>query len=158
MTLLETLRALAPVVTPGEWGEDTLKSEGAYGSGDDTHEGFATTAIYNAEGKLLFDALNSDVILVQEEWDDDGFGYAYDLTSGANADLIVTLRNALPAIIAALETAALVRDEDWLAERIAEGGAQDWATLPGSYNGRMRQRDYRRYARAIIAALPKEEV
>ncbi len=132
-------------MTPGEWGEDTLKSEGAYGSGDDTHEGFATTAIYNAEGKLLFDALNSDVILVQEEWDEGGFCYAHDLTSSANADLIVTLRNALPELIAALEVVALVRDEEWLAERIAGGGDVVWSKALDA-------------ARAIIAALPKEEV
>ena len=144
MTLLETLRALAPVVTPGEWGEDTLKSEGAYGSGDDTHEGFATTAIYNADGKLLFDALNSDVILVQEEWDEGGFCYAHDLTSSANADLIVTLRNNLPTIIAALEVVALMRDEDWLAERISDSLDVDWRPIDA--------------ARAIVRGLKLVEV
>ena len=86
----DTLAALSEAATPGEWSADTIRSEGAYGSGDDTHEGFATTAIYSDDGKILFDALNSDAILVQEEWD----GHAYDLTSAANAAFIVALVNA----------------------------------------------------------------
>ena len=87
MTLLETLRALAPVVTPGEWA------------------------------------------ICQKQIE-------------ANAALIVTLRNALPELIAALEVAELVRDEDWLAERISDSLDVDWRPIDA--------------ARAIIAALPKE--
>ena len=45
-------------------------------------------------------------------------------------------------IIAALEAAALVRDEDWLAERISDSLDVDWRPIDA--------------ARAIIAALPKE--
>lgn len=48
----------------------------------------------------------------------------------------------LPTIIAALETAALVRDEGWLAERISDSLDVDWRPIDA--------------ARAIIAALPKE--
>ena len=138
----DELKRLAGLVTPGEWSEDDLKSDGAYGSGDDTHEGFTTTAIYDAKGNVLFDALNSDAILVHEEWDEDGFCHAYDLTSAANAALICVLRNNLPTIIAALETAALVRDEDWLEDRISDSLDLDWRPIDA--------------ARAIIAALPKE--
>lgn len=92
MTLKETLAALDAEATQGEWEIDTLNSEGTYGSGDDTREGFSTTAICDASGKVLFDALNSDAILVQEEWDEDG-GSAYDLTSAANARFVCTLVN-----------------------------------------------------------------
>ena len=63
-------------------------------------------------------------------------------TRTADLDAIVTLRNALPAIIAALEVVALVRDEDWLAERISDSLDVDWRPIDA--------------ARAIIAALPKE--
>ena len=87
--LLETLRALAPVVTPGEW------------------------------------------TICQKQIE-------------ANAALIVTLRNALPTIIAALEAAALVRDEGWLEDRISDSLDVDWRPIDA--------------ARAIVAALPKEEV
>lgn len=52
------------------------------------------------------------------------------------------LRNALPELIAALEVVDLMRDEDWLAERIGDTLDVDWRPIDA--------------ARAIIAALPKE--
>ena len=48
----------------------------------------------------------------------------------------------LPTIIAALEVAKLVRDEDWLAERISDSLDVDWTPRDG--------------ARTIIAALGEE--
>ena len=60
----------------------------------------------------------------------------------ANAALIVALHNALPTIIAALETVALIRDEDWLEERISDSLDMDWRPIDA--------------ARAIIAGLEKE--
>ena len=60
----------------------------------------------------------------------------------ANAALIVALRNALPTIIAALKVAELVRDEDWLSERIRDSLDMDWRPIDA--------------ARAIIAGLEKE--
>ena len=89
MTLLETLRALAPVVTPGGWA------------------------------------------ICQKQIE-------------ANAALIVTLRNALPELIAALEVAELVRDEDWLAERINDSLDVDWRPIDA--------------ARAIVRGLKLVEV
>ena len=62
----------------------------------------------------------------------------------ANAALIVTLRNALPELIAALEVVELVRDEEWLRERI------EYAPWPPGESLSVST------ARAIIAALPKE--
>jgi len=60
----------------------------------------------------------------------------------ANASATALLLSNLPAIIAALEVAELVRDEDWLAERISDTLDMDWRPIDA--------------ARAIIAALPKE--
>ena len=109
MTLLETLRALAPVVTPGEWlrvdTENYAKIEAAWRP-------------------------SSAAIAMVAKPDD--------------ANLIALLGSNLPAIIAALEVVALVRDEDWLAERISDTLDMDWRPIDA--------------ARAIIAALPKEEV
>ena len=71
----------------------------------------------------------------------------------ANAELICLLRNNLPTIIAALETARLVRDEDWLAGVMAAEFPtsskmfQTWTKIKCKLS-----------AREIIAALPKEEV
>ena len=66
----------------------------------------------------------------------------YEPDNEANAALICLLRNALPTIIAALEVVALVRDEEWLAERISDSLDVDWRPIDA--------------ARAIVAALPKE--
>jgi hypothetical protein len=104
MTLSQQLREAGEKATPGAWEVDTLKSEGEYGSGPDTVAGFEVSAIYNTKGDVLFDAMNSDAIEVQEDYGDaDGYVLAYDLTSAANAALIVLLRNNLDTIIAALE-------------------------------------------------------
>ena len=62
--------------------------------------------------------------------------------NAANAAAICLLRNALPTIIAALEVAELVQDEDWLAERISDSLDVDWRPIDA--------------ARAIIAALGEE--
>lgn len=121
MTLLETLRALAPVVTPGEW----IASESDM-FGDHNiqwKEGVETDTDHSAIAAVVSNL---------RPWQQ----------VEANAQLIVTLRNALPTIIAALEVAELVRDEDWLAERISDTLDMDWRPIDA--------------ARAIIAALPKE--
>ena len=119
--LLETLRALAPVVTPGEWeveeGHIQRDSGGIrYWQITDGHDAVACN-------QFCYAGFDSKV-------------------NAANATAIVTLRNALPELIAALEVVALIRDEDWLAERISDSLDVDWRPIDA--------------ARAIIAALPKE--
>ena len=104
--LLETLRALAPVVTPGEWQHHMSH---VYGPDPDR--------------QLVCQFRNAPWLV-------------------SDRDLIVTLRNALPELIAALEVVDLVRDEDWLAERIYQAGCSRTLAVLS--------------ARAIIAALPKE--
>ena len=121
MTLLETLRALAPVVTPGEW----IASESDM-FGDHNiqwKEGVETDTDHSAIAAVVSNL---------RPWQQ----------VEANAALIVALRNNLPTIIAALKVAELVRDEDWLAERISDTLDMDWRPIDA--------------ARAIIAALPKE--
>jgi hypothetical protein len=109
--MIEELKALAEKATPGPWETDTLKSEGEYGSGPDTVAGFEVTAIYNAKGEVLFDALNSDAIVVHEDYgDEDGYVLAWDQISAANAALIVTLVNNLPAILSALEAVPVMKE------------------------------------------------
>ncbi len=121
--LLETLRALAPVVTPGEW----IASESDM-FGDHNiqwKEGVETDTDHSAIAAVVSNL---------RPWQQ----------VEANAQLIVTLRNALPELIAALEVVDLVRDEDWLAERISDTLDMDWRPIDA--------------ARAITAALPKDEV
>ena len=112
--LLETLRALAPVVTPGPQHFQSMINPGRF--------------YICAQQAAIF---ASEISEIGE-------------TRKADLDAIVTLRNALPTIIAALKVAELVRDEDWLAERISDTLDVDWRPIDA--------------ARAIIAALPGEEV
>ena len=119
--LLETLRALAPVVTPGEW----IASESDM-FGD--HNIQWKEGVENDTDHSAIAAVVSNLRPWQQV--------------EANAALIVALRNNLPTIIAALKVAELVRDEDWLAERISDTLDMDWRPIDA--------------ARAIIAALPKE--
>ena len=118
---LDELKRLAGLVTPGEW---------------EVEEGH----IQRDSGGIRYWQISDgqDAIACNQ------FCYAgFDpKVNAANAALIVTLRNALPAIIAALEVAELVRDEDWLAERIADSLDVDWRPIDA--------------ARSVIAALPKE--
>lgn len=111
--LLETLRALAPVVTPGDWSH-----------------------VRNPENtRWIIDSKPGRAIACTAGFEPD---------NEANAELICLLRNCLPTIIAALKVAELVQDEDWLAERISDSLDVDWRPIDA--------------ARAIIAALPGEEV
>jgi len=121
MTLLETLRALAPVVTPGEWGPTVRQGYHEVLAPD------ASTDWYGHAGRHAL--LYGDTELSDNE-------------NESNARLICILRNALPELIASLEVVELVRDEDWLAERISDSLDVDWRPIDA--------------ARAIIAALPKE--
>lgn len=139
--LLETLRALAPVVTPGEWV--------GYSEPD---VGLPYSLFVRDERGLLSEL-------------------QYSL-SGRDIDAIVTLRNALPELIAALEVVALVRevpqilpaaklDEvaasavDWDGSDIPENEPAKWETEAGVIRDMVAE--IRAY-RAIIVALPKEEV
>jgi hypothetical protein len=65
-------------VTKGPWESDSERTEGTYGSGDDTHEGFDAYVVYSASvdyyGKpaSICDSSNSGVIAVEEDFDEDG--------------------------------------------------------------------------------------
>ncbi len=120
---LDELKRLAGLVTPGKW---------------EVEEGHIQRDSGGIRYWQISDGL--DAIACNQ------FCYAgWDpKVNAANAALICLLRNNLPTIIAALETAEMVLDEDWLAERIGDTLDVDWRPIDA--------------ARAIIAALPKDEV
>ncbi len=124
---LVALRELLAKATPGPWEVDTEKSEGNYGSGPDCHSGFQVSAIIGgADGKTLFDALNSDACIVDEEGpDEDGYYYAWDTVSDTNAALIVAAVNALPKLLDRIEA-----DAKRIAELEAENERLRKALLP----------------------------
>jgi hypothetical protein len=118
-TNLEALKATLAKATPGDWERDSEKGENAYGSGPDCGENYKVALIGAAgpDGKwmTLFDSHNSDAASVEEEYDEDGYGYAWDAVAEANAAAIVAAHNALPGLIAeheqALATIAALRGE-----------------------------------------------
>ncbi|MFB0793447.1 ead/Ea22-like family protein [Klebsiella pneumoniae] len=99
------MKAAAEKATPGEWWADEVKNEGCYGSGDDCVEGFTSYAIYGADGKTLFDSLNSDAACISEEYDGEGH-VAWDETAQRNAEFIALANPAyVLALVEALEKA-----------------------------------------------------
>ncbi|HBY0215531.1 TPA: ead/Ea22-like family protein [Klebsiella pneumoniae] len=103
--LAQRMKAAAEKATPGEWWADEVKNEGCYGSGDDCVEGFTSYAIYGADGKTLFDSLNSDAACISEEYDGEGH-VAWDETAQRNAEFIALANPAnILALVEALEKA-----------------------------------------------------
>lgn len=129
--LLETLRALAPVVTPGP-----LMAE------EDPCDGRDYKVLVTTNGTRSF--RGTWVMRAEHNWTDADYSERRISWKEAEANTAATalLLSNLPTIIAALEVVALVRDEDWLAERISDTLDVDWRPIDA--------------ARAIIAALPKE--
>lgn len=103
--LAQRMKAAAEKATPGEWWADEVKNEGCYGSGDDCVEGFTSYAIYGADGKTLFDSLNSDAACISEEYDGEGH-VAWDETAQRNAEFIALANPAnILVLVEALEKA-----------------------------------------------------
>ena len=129
--LLETLRALAPVVTPGPMMAQEDPCD------DQDYKVLVTTAQTRTFPGTW-------VMRAEHNWREAEYGDRRISwkEAEANAALIVALHNALPTIIAALETVALIRDEDWLEERISDSLDMDWRPIDA--------------ARAIIAGLEKD--
>ena len=119
--LINSLEALAGKVTPGDW------AVGPYYIGTGPDEVM--------RGMILTDGDWPTGIICEND-------PPLDDTLSFDLDLTCLLRNGLPTIIAALKVAKLVRDEDWLAERISDSLDVDWRPID--------------CARAIIAALGEE--
>ena len=100
---LKALKALEAKATPRPWEVDHINNPGEYGSGDDTHAGFYSYAIYS-NGKALLDTSNSEVAMVHVEPDEFG-ETAWDEQGCCDLVFIASARNALPSLISGLEEA-----------------------------------------------------
>lgn len=96
--LAARLEALDKAATPGPWEVDHEADEITR-----SHDYYVGAAI-NGKWQTLFDTVNSDYKLIDEDRDGDG-GMAWDVIGEANTALIVAIRNALPEIIASLRNA-----------------------------------------------------
>lgn len=101
MTLHE-IQERAEKASPGPWKSDSMRSEGSYGIGDDTHEGFDTFKVTDAKGNTICDALNSDAGEVHEEYDEDGC-HAWDEVARRNMDFIAHARADIPFLLSEVE-------------------------------------------------------
>lgn len=110
MNLIERLETADGKATPGPWEIDTeYDGDALYSGGGGCGRGFKNYFIgaqvpnntEHGRWATLFDSVNSDHKLIEEDYDEDGSS-AWDETARRNAELIIVLRNNLPAIIAAL--------------------------------------------------------
>lgn len=105
--LLKAAAEKAEKLAPGQWERDTEKGEGEYGVGPDTHEGYLVPYVYDGRGKRLFDAHQTDIGEVHEEWDGDEDGSYCTATDEASCAVLDYCVLANPtnvkALIAALE-------------------------------------------------------
>ena len=131
--LLETLRALAPVVTPG-----SLMTE------EDPCDDQAHGVLVVTKGTRSMPG--TWVMRAEHNWQEADYGERRISwkEAEANASATALLLSSIPELIAALEVVKLVRDEDWLAEVLF---CADTC---------LTRNEARVAARAIIAALPKE--
>lgn len=87
---LAEIEALAKKATPGPWEADSMKSEGSYGIGDETYEGFNAFRVTDEKGNAICDTLNSDMGEVHVEYDEDD-ATAWDEIGRRNAAYIAAL-------------------------------------------------------------------
>ena len=128
---LDELKRLAGLVTPGP-----LMAE------EDPCDGRDYKVLVTTKGTRSF--RGTWVMLAEHNWTDADYSERRISWKEAEANAAATalLLSNLPTIIAALEVVDLVRDEDWLAERISDSLDVDWRPIDA--------------ARSVIAALPKE--
>ena len=128
---LDELKRLAGLVTPGP-----LMAE------EDPCDGRDYKVLVTTKGTRSF--RGTWVMRAEHNWTDADYSERRISWKEAEANTAATalLLSNLPELIAALEVVDLVRDEDWLAERISDSLDVDWRPIDA--------------ARAIIAALPKE--
>ena len=90
VTKLERMKSLCDAATQGEWETDTIRNDGEYGDGEDTHSGFNSYAMYDSKGLSLFDSLNSQCCSVDCDIYEDG-GSAWDETAKRNFAFIAAM-------------------------------------------------------------------
>lgn len=99
----------ATAIAPGAWEHDTETNDGEFGTAPDTHEGFKTYVMFDAQGRRMFDAHNSDVAEINVEWDggawDENSRCLFDFIARANPANVLALIAQRAALLEALEAA-----------------------------------------------------
>lgn len=100
------LAELTAKASPGPLGVDTIDNDGQYGDGGpDPRTGFKSFAIFDANGRAMFDSLNRHHAIseVHEDHGDES-SYAWDEPARLDAAYLAHAANHLPALVEALET------------------------------------------------------
>jgi len=92
----------AAKIAPGLWGSDIEKGEGEYGIGDNTHTGYMVPYMETEYGKRLFDAHNTDVGLIEEDYSFDENGAHHSAWDENSQVIFEYLALVQPANIIAL--------------------------------------------------------
>ena len=129
--LADRIEALDAKATAGPWEVDSeYDDEALYSGGGGCGRGFKNFFVgaeIKGEWATLLDTQNSDNKLIEEDFDEDGKS-SWDENGRNNAELVATLRNAVPTILSALrlaerldaaEVTQMDQDAAWqLAERL----------------------------------------
>lgn len=103
---LDEMERRANAATEGPWESESTKSEGSYGVGDETHEGYEAFEIRaEIRGKWLSiaDSLNAEEGEVHEDFGDD-YSSAWDEIARRNFNFIANARIDLPRLITEVRT------------------------------------------------------
>lgn len=95
MTPAEVLAVLALVnaASPGPWEPDDMESDGVYGDGGpDGRAGFMAQRMRDANGVSIFDSLNSEGAMVDEDIGEESV-YAWDVVAQKNFEAIAAAMN-----------------------------------------------------------------
>lgn len=100
---IELLKRLEAAADVGPWDSDYVATEGSYGTGEDTHEGYDEFIVYNAKGDPIFSTENAEGGTIEVEYDEDGFKNAWNENSRRNIEFCKAARNHLRGLIEAAE-------------------------------------------------------
>lgn len=161
--------ALVNAASPGPWETDTVKCDGGYGSGEDSHSGFMAEQMRDANGVAIFDSLNSEGVMVDEDIGEESV-YAWDVVANRNFEAVAAAVNfirdhgtAVAALLARdaeleAENKALREVTDEMVERALTAWFHDdpWVAVQAEFDdgGERFRSDMRAALNAALARTP----
>lgn len=98
---LDRLEALLAKATKGPWELDSERNEDCHPK----HHDYFIGGDVNGKWTTIFDTVNSDDKLIEEEFDEEHY-HAWDAIGKANGELVVAMHAALPALLSIARRAA----------------------------------------------------
>jgi chromosome segregation ATPase len=138
---LDELDRLQAAASPGEWTSDTVDNAG-----------FVSRVMY-AGSKAIFDSINSDAAVVEEEHDGEPEGSVdrFDSTARANFEFTAALRNAWPAVSKRMRE--LAESERWHAFKLEERTDELITMRTRAESAEARAQEFERAFRNLVARI-----